>query len=61
MTCLVPFHGTSLETKSLGGVRPAIPSPLPEGFPPAFGDIINGCLHKSLSSQLRWCACSVVA
>ncbi len=48
MTCLVPFDGVSpdlIGDQVLRGVRPPIPSPLPEGFPPAFVDIIMGCLH----------------
>ena len=48
MTCLLPFDGVApdligFQVKS--GVRPPIPSPLPEGFPPAFVDIIMACLH----------------
>jgi serine/threonine protein kinase len=58
MTCLVPFDGVSpdligLQVKS--GIRPAIPSPLPEGFPDAFVDITMGCLqhdpHQRPSAQ----------
>ena len=58
MTCLVPFDGVSpdligLQVKS--GIRPAIPSPLPEGFPAAFVDITMGCLqhdpHQRPSAQ----------
>jgi hypothetical protein len=49
MTCMVPFDGVApdligFQVKS--GVRPPIPSPLPEGFPPAFVDIMMGCLHQ---------------
>ena len=58
MTCLVPFDGVAsdligFQVKS--GVRPPIPSPLPEGFPPAFVDIIMACLqhdpHQRPSAQ----------
>jgi hypothetical protein len=50
MTCLVPFDGVAsdligFQVKS--GVRPPIPSPLPEGFPPAFVDIIMACWHHN--------------
>jgi serine/threonine protein kinase len=48
MTCLVPFDGVApdlIAVQVKAGVRPPIPSPLPEGFPPAFVDIIMACLH----------------
>jgi hypothetical protein len=48
MTCMVPFDGVSpdlIGDQVKAGVRPPIPSPLPEGFPPAFVDIIMTCLH----------------
>ena len=50
MTCMVPFDGVSPDLIGdlvMRGVRPFIPSPLPEGFPPAFVDIIMGCLHHN--------------
>ncbi len=37
MTCLLPFDGVAPDLNSVqvkSGVRPQIPSPLPEGFPP---------------------------
>ncbi len=49
MTCLVPFDGVApdlIGDQVMRGVRPPIPSPLPEGFPPAFVDIIMACLHN---------------
>ena len=48
MTCMVPFDGVSPDLIGdlvMRGVRPSIPSPPPEGFPPAFVDIIMACLH----------------
>ena len=48
MTCLVPFNGVApdlIAVQVKAGVRPPIPSPLPEGFPPAFVDIIMACWH----------------
>jgi hypothetical protein len=48
MTCKVPFDKVSpdlIDAQVTRGVRPPIPSPLPEGFPPAFVDIIMRCLH----------------
>jgi serine/threonine protein kinase len=49
MTCLVPFHDTSpdlIGDRVKAGARPPIPSPLPEGFPPAFVDLMMRCLHQ---------------
>jgi hypothetical protein len=58
MTCMVPFDGVSpdlIGDQVKAGVRPPIPSPLPEGFPPTFADIILGCLnhdpHQRPSAQ----------
>jgi hypothetical protein len=58
MTCLVPFDGVApdlIAVQVKSGVRPPIPSPLPEGFPPAFVDIIMACLqhdpHQRPSAQ----------
>ena len=48
LTCLVPFHDISpdlIGDRVKAGVRPCIPSPLPEGFPPAFVDIMIRCFH----------------
>ena len=58
MTCLVPFDGVApdlIAVQVKSGIRPPIPSPLPEGFPPAFADIIMACLqhdpHQRPSAQ----------
>ncbi len=58
MTCMVPFDGVSpdlIDAQVTRGIRPPIPSPLPEGFPPAFADIIMACLqhdpHQRPSAQ----------
>jgi serine/threonine protein kinase len=43
MTCFVLFDGVAPDLIGFqvkAGVRPPIPSPLPEGFPPAFSDIM---------------------
>jgi hypothetical protein len=61
MTCLVPFGDVSpalIGDQVKAGVRPAIPSPLPEGFPPAFVDIIMACLqhdphHRPSAQQVH--------
>ena len=54
MTCMVPFHDVSpdlIGDRVKAGARPPIPSPLPEGFPPAFVDIMMRCFQHD--PQLR--------
>ena len=46
MTCEVPFRGVShdlIDAQVTRGVRPRIPSPLPEGFPAAYEQLITRC------------------
>jgi len=46
LTCEKPFHGVSsdlIDAQVTRGVRPRIPSPLPEGFPPAYEQLLLRC------------------
>ena len=47
-TCELPIDGVPLDLIDLQvirGVLPHIPSPLPEGFPPAHVDVVQHCWH----------------
>ena len=49
MTCEVPFYGVPpdlIDAQVTRGVRPPIPSPLPEGFTPAYVHMMQRCWHQ---------------